>query len=34
MVEEDDPRPGPGEVLVRVLLAGVSFTDARLRAGT
>src|SRR5687768_11635653 len=34
MVEEDDPRPGPGEVLVRVLAAGVSFTDAQLRAGT
>src|SRR5215212_782277 len=34
VVEEDDPRPGPGEVLVRVLAAGVSFTDAQLRAGT
>ena len=34
MVEEDDPRPGPGEVRVRVLAAGVSFTDAQLRAGT
>src|SRR5438094_6912703 len=34
VVEEDDPRPGPGEVLVRVLAAGVSYTDAMLRAGT
>ena len=34
MVEDDDPRPGPGEVRVRVLAAGVSFTDAQLRAGT
>ena len=34
VVEEDDPRPGPGEVRVRVLAAGVSFTDAQLRAGT
>src|SRR6266536_3316258 len=33
MVEEDDPRPGPGEVRVRVLVAGVSFTDSQLRAG-
>ena len=28
------PEPGPGEVRVRVLAAGVSFTDAQLRAGT
>src|SRR5829696_10486278 len=34
VVEEEDPRPGPGEVLVKVLAAGVSFTDAQLRAGT
>jgi NADPH2:quinone reductase len=34
VVEEDDPRPGPGEVQVRVLAAGVSYTDAMLRAGT
>src|SRR5215207_6538913 len=34
VVEEDVPRPGPGEVRVRVLAAGVSFTDAQLRAGT
>src|SRR6266498_5842014 len=34
VVEDDDPRPGPGEVCVRVLAAGVSFTDSQLRAGT
>jgi NADPH2:quinone reductase len=34
VVEEDDPRPGPGEVRVKVLVAGVSFTDALIRAGT
>src|SRR4051794_22358050 len=34
VVEEDDPAPGPGEVRVRVLAAGVSLTDAQLRAGT
>src|SRR5438132_980931 len=34
VVEDNDPRPGPGEVLVRVLAAGVSFTDSQLRAGT
>ena len=34
VVEGDLPRPGPGEVRVRVLAAGVSFTDAQLRAGT
>ncbi|HZD70815.1 MAG TPA: medium chain dehydrogenase/reductase family protein [Actinomycetes bacterium] len=34
VVEDDDPRPGSGEVRVRVLAAGVSFTDAQLRAGT
>jgi NADPH:quinone reductase-like Zn-dependent oxidoreductase len=34
VLEDDDPRPGPGEVRVRVLAAGVSFTDAQLRAGT
>jgi len=34
VVEDADPRPGPGEVRVRVLAAGVSFTDAQLRAGT
>ena len=34
VVEDDDPRPGTGEVLVRVLAAGVSYTDAMLRAGS
>ena len=34
VVEDNDPRPGPGEVRVRVLAAGVSFTDSQLRAGT
>jgi NADPH:quinone reductase-like Zn-dependent oxidoreductase len=34
VMEGDDPRPGPGEVRVRVLAAGVSFTDSQLRAGT
>jgi NADPH2:quinone reductase len=34
LVEENAPRPGPGEVRVRVLAAGVSFTDAQIRAGT
>ena len=34
VVEEEAPRPGPGEVRVRVLAAGVSFTDSQLRAGT
>jgi NADPH:quinone reductase len=34
VVEEEDPRPGQGEVRVKVLAAGVSFTDAQIRAGT
>ena len=34
VIEDDDPRPAHGEVLVRVVAAGVSFTDAQLRAGT
>jgi NADPH2:quinone reductase len=34
VVEEDDPRPGQGEIRVKVLAAGVSFTDALIRAGT
>jgi NADPH:quinone reductase-like Zn-dependent oxidoreductase len=34
VVQDDDPRPVRGEVRVRVLAAGVSFTDAQLRAGT
>src|SRR5262245_18354825 len=33
VVEEDAPRPGRGEVLVRVLAAGVSFSDTLMRAG-
>jgi NADPH:quinone reductase-like Zn-dependent oxidoreductase len=34
VVDDDIPVPGPGEVRVRVLAAGVSFTDTQLRAGT
>ena len=34
VVEDDNPRPAPSEVAVRVLAAGVSFTDSQLRAGT
>lgn len=34
LVDSDVPRPGTGEVRVRVLAAGVSFTDSQLRAGT
>jgi NADPH:quinone reductase-like Zn-dependent oxidoreductase len=34
VMEDDDPQPGPGEVRVRVLASGVSFTDGMLRAGT
>ena len=34
VIEGDAPQPGPGEVRVRVLAAGVSFTDALIRAGT
>lgn len=34
VVDDEDPRPGPGEVLVRVLAAGVSYTDAMLRVGS
>jgi NADPH:quinone reductase-like Zn-dependent oxidoreductase len=34
VVEVEEPRPGPGEVRVRVLAAGVSFTDSQLRSGT
>jgi NADPH:quinone reductase len=34
VVQDDVPQPGQGEVRVRVLAAGVSFTDAQLRAGT
>jgi NADPH2:quinone reductase len=34
VVEQGVPRPGPGEVRVRVLAAGVSYTDAMLRVGS
>ena len=34
VVEDDDPRPGQGEVRIRVLAAGVSISDAQQRAGT
>jgi NADPH:quinone reductase-like Zn-dependent oxidoreductase len=34
VVEADAPRPGAGEVRVRVLAAGVSLSDAQMRAGT
>lgn len=34
IVEADVPRPGPGEVRVKVLAAGVSYTDAMLRVGS
>ncbi len=32
LVDRDDPRPGPGEVLVRVVRAGVNPTDWKFRA--
>jgi NADPH:quinone reductase-like Zn-dependent oxidoreductase len=32
VVDDDIPEPGPGEARVRVLAAGVSFSDALLRA--
>jgi NADPH2:quinone reductase len=34
VVQDEIPRPGPSEVRVRVLAAGVSYTDAMLRAGS
>src|SRR4051795_2153334 len=34
VIEDEVPRPGRGEVRVRVLAAGVSYTDAMLRAGS
>jgi NADPH2:quinone reductase len=34
VVDDDAPRPGIGQVCVRVLASGVSFTDSQLRAGT
>jgi NADPH:quinone reductase len=33
VVDTVDPRPGPGEVRVRVLASGVSLSDAQMRAG-
>ena len=32
-IEEDLPEPGPGEVRVKVLAAGVSFADVLMRHG-
>jgi len=34
VIEDQVPLPGPGEVRVKVLAAGVSYTDAMLRAGS
>jgi NADPH:quinone reductase len=34
VVDESNPRTGPGEVRVRVLASGVSLSDAQMRAGT
>jgi NADPH:quinone reductase-like Zn-dependent oxidoreductase len=34
VVQDEVPHPGPGEVRVRILAAGVSYTDAMLRAGS
>jgi NADPH2:quinone reductase len=34
VIDDQIPRPGPGEIRVRVLAAGVSYTDAMLRAGS
>jgi NADPH:quinone reductase len=34
VVDDEVPRPGQGEVRVRVLAAGVSYTDAMLRVGS
>jgi NADPH2:quinone reductase len=34
VIDDEVPRPGPGEVRVRVLAAGVSYTDAMLRSGS
>ena len=34
VIDDRVPRPGPGEVRVKVLAAGVSYTDAMLRAGS
>ena len=34
VIDDEVPRPGPGEARVRVLAAGVSYTDAMLRVGS
>ena len=34
VIDGQIPRPGPGEVRVKVLAAGVSYPDAMLRAGS
>ncbi len=34
VIDDEIPRPGPGEVRVKVLAAGVSYTDAMIRAGS
>jgi NADPH:quinone reductase-like Zn-dependent oxidoreductase len=34
VIDDEVPGPGPGEVRVRVLAAGVSYTDAMLRTGS
>lgn len=34
VIEEPTPRPGRGQVCDRVQAAGVSFTDAQIRAGS
>ena len=34
VLEGEDPLPGPGEIRVKVLAAGVSYTDAMLRVGS
>jgi NADPH2:quinone reductase len=34
VIDDRVPRPGPAEVRIRVLAAGVSYTDAMLRAGS
>jgi NADPH:quinone reductase len=34
VIDDQVPQPGPGEVRVRVLAAGVSYTDAMLRVGS